>query len=306
MSWEGAVDVAGTGFAVLDRVYQSGTMTDEGLGGSCANVLWSLAMLDRHVVPILTLGADVIGENLVEEFRAAGAETRYIARRSGRLSPVLAQHLDTATGDHSFSSFCPDTSERFPHYSPIERRDVDEALTVVQSCAVFYADRITEAIVEAMEATANAGGIVFFEPSAIGDLSLFARALDVTSILKFASDRLGEELIPEVVNRGIFAIVTGGAAGLDVCYGERRVRCEAIPVDLVLDTCGSGDMVSVGLINRLLTCGFRANDLDFDDVVVGARAGQRLASANCSFVGARGIFRNLGPAAARRALVEAE
>ena len=33
------VDVAGTGFTVLDRIYADGDLAGEALGGSCGNVL---------------------------------------------------------------------------------------------------------------------------------------------------------------------------------------------------------------------------------------------------------------------------
>src|SRR3546814_21181343 len=52
------VDVAGTGFTVLDRVYADGGVAGEALGGSCGNVLVSLALLHRHVAPLLATGMD--------------------------------------------------------------------------------------------------------------------------------------------------------------------------------------------------------------------------------------------------------
>src|SRR3546814_10628803 len=60
------VDVAGTGFTVLDRVYADGGFAGEALGGSCGNVLVSLAMLHRHVAPLLALGMDNTGERSEE------------------------------------------------------------------------------------------------------------------------------------------------------------------------------------------------------------------------------------------------
>ncbi len=115
------VDVAGTGFAVLDRVYADDYMSFEALGGSCGNVLVSLAMLDRSVVPLLTLGHDEVGDSLVDEFVRAGAETGYIFRRHDIASPVLAQRLDTMSGQHWFSFICPETEEELPRYRPIEK-----------------------------------------------------------------------------------------------------------------------------------------------------------------------------------------
>src|SRR5271154_4794934 len=92
------VDVAGTGLAVLDRVYPKHHKSFEALGGSCGNVLVSLAMLDRSVFPLLALGDDAVGNLLIDEFVRAGADTRYIYQRYGMSSPVLAQLVDTDSG----------------------------------------------------------------------------------------------------------------------------------------------------------------------------------------------------------------
>ena len=102
------VDVAGTGFTVLDRVYADGDLADEALGGSCGNVLVSLAMLHRHVAPVLALGDDDAGGRLIDEFVQAGATIQYITRRADVRSPVLAQELNTASGRHDFSFVCPE------------------------------------------------------------------------------------------------------------------------------------------------------------------------------------------------------
>ena len=89
------IDIAGTGFTVLDRVYADRRMAFESLGGSCGNVLVSLAMLQRSVVPLIALGHDAVGQWLVDEFEQAGADTSYITRRHELASPILAQELDT-------------------------------------------------------------------------------------------------------------------------------------------------------------------------------------------------------------------
>src|SRR3546814_19771077 len=82
------VDVVGTGFTVLDRIYADGDFAAEELGGSCGNVLVSLAMLRRQVAPLLALGMDDIGTRLVEEFRRAGADPRFIRPPGDILSPL--------------------------------------------------------------------------------------------------------------------------------------------------------------------------------------------------------------------------
>jgi len=286
------VDVAGTGFTVLDRLYANGSLADESLGGSCGNVLVSLAMLDRHVAPILALGNDDEGERLVCEFVRAGAEVRYIHLRADLRSPVLAQELDTVSGRHDFSFVCPETSVDLPRYQPIGEAELAIAIPMLSQCSVFYVDRLSESIVEAMRAAWNAGATVFFEPSDIERQDLFEKAIGMASILKYSIDRLGDTIAD--LRHHCVRIVTHGAAGLEIADGEGSIWCEAVDAPVVLDTCGSGDMVSVGVIDWMISNQLRRERLSAADLIAGVIAGQRLAAENCAFAGARGLFRSLG------------
>lgn len=285
-------DVVGTGFTVLDRLYQDGRFSDESLGGSCGNVLVSLAMLHRAVAPVLRLGLDLEGDRLITEFCEAGAIVSHIHRRPNLRSPVLAEKLDTASGVHRFSFRCPETNADLPRYEPIGEPELAEALPLLEECAIFYADRLSESILEAMR-TARAGGtIVFFEPSEIGDSMLFEQALALAKIVKYSSDRLDDELKEVAAN--CIQIVTHGSSGLEVRDGSSKIWCNAINASEVRDTCGSGDMVSVGIIDWLLTEELSLAELNGQELVAGVVAGQRLAAANCAYAGARGLFKHRG------------
>ncbi len=297
------IDVVGTGFTVLDRVYVgSRDVSAEDLGGSCGNVLISLAMLRRHVAPVLRLGEDEVGIRLVGAFHHAGAETRYIYRRTGVRSPVLAQHLHDA-GVHTFAFRCPETDVDLPRYQPIEQAEVEQALPAIRNCSVFYADRLSDAIVDAMEAASSNGSVVYFEPSEVGDEKLFRRALAVTAVLKFSAERLAALADHVDVADGLLLIVTHGEAGLEVRRGAERHWSRSHPAPEVRDTCGSGDMVSVGVIDWLLSNRRRGvSAFSLMDFVHAVEAGQRLAAENCAYVGARGLFRERGAEYARSVL----
>lgn len=286
------VDVAGTGFTVLDRVYADGDLADEALGGSCGNILVSLAMLRRHVAPVLALGDDDAGERLVHEFAQAGATIRYIARRSDLRSPVLTQELDTVSGQHEFSFVCPETQKDLPRFQPISKAELASARLMLTHCSVFYADRLSANILEAMRTASSAGAIIFFEPSDIEDGKLFEEALRLATILKYSEDRLGKRLADRLTD--CVRIVTHGAAGLEVRDADVAIWCEAIDAPEVLDTCGSGDMVSVGVIDWMLTNSFGTACLRVADLLEGIVAGQRLAAENCAYAGARGLFKKRG------------
>jgi fructokinase len=298
-----AVDIAGTGFAVLDRLYADDEKPVEALGGSCGNVLVSLAMLDHKVVPVLALGHDDVGEALVDEFTRAGADTDFIFRRRGIASPVLAQRLETASAQHWFSFICPETEEELPRYQPIAEAEVNSARQVLDACSVFYADRLSDSILSAMETAERAGAIIYFEPSSIDDEALFEHALRLVKILKFSSDRISDYVAKHAVDAKTISIVTHGVAGLEVRQGTRSVTCSAVFAPIVRDTCGSGDMVSVGVIDWILNRKqSNLTDCAMDDLLGGVVAGQRLAAANCAFPGARGLFHRHGANFARLVL----
>ena len=294
------IDVIGTGFTVLDRIFKDGSLSDEALGGSCGNVLVSLAMLQRRVAPVLALGDDHIGERLVSEFAQAGAITDYINRRPNLRSPMLNQLLDTLLSEHEFSSVCHETNSEHPSYQAIDEHELQFAVPAIAQCRLFYADRLSDNVLEAMRTAREAGAIVYFEPSSIKEDALFERALECTSILKYSSDRLGECL--SASHFDCIHIVTHGAFGLEVRDRQWTKWFASARADVVKDTCGSGDMVSVGLIDWLLTHYQDACELVGRDLADGIVAGQRLAAENCAYAGARGLFKEHGADYVRRIL----
>lgn len=297
--------VVGTGLVALDRIHvdEQAPLFEE-LGGSCGNVLISLAMLGWSVTPLLRLGTDPIGERLERDLRLAGADTRLVGLDHGVRTPVIVELLDVASNDHSFSFVCPHSFEPFGGFEPITLRELEMARSIVTSCTIFYADRVSETICDAMEAAAAGGAIVHFEPSTVADPDLFDRALSVAHIFKYSVDRLhpgvAERLRPDA-----FSIVTEGRAGLEVRYAGSVYRCEALDAGVIRDTCGAGDMVTLGLIDTIIQQDIRGPDaLSLAIVLCGVQSGQRLAAENCAYIGARGLFRERGPQHVRTILTQ--
>ena len=299
--------VVGTGLVALDRIHV-GTPHPlfEELGGSCGNILISLAMLGRSVTPLLRLGTDLVGARLERDLRLAGADTRLVARRQEVRSPIIIELLDPASSDHEFSFTCPHSSEQFGRFQSITPYELESARPVVAACTIFYADRLSETICDAMKAAAEGGAIVHFEPSSIAEPSLFERALSVAHIFKYSVDRLSPE-VATWLRPDAFSIVTAGRFGLEVRHCGDVHRCPATVADEVKDTCGSGDMVTLGLIDAILQEGASEfGSLSINTVLAGVRAGQQLAAANCAYIGARGLFRECGAAHARSILADAQ
>jgi fructokinase len=281
--------VAGTGLAAVDRIYADDyAAPTEALGGSCGNVLLSLAMLGHTVFPVVNLGDDDHGRFLFDEFEKAGCETRYVWRAATGSSPVIVEIIDTVTATHRFTSTCPKTSVRFPKWRSIDYYHVHRAAETLKSVSVFYADRVSESIVLAMEEAKKAGALVFFEP-ATADEELFARAVR-------------ESLADDDVGHGTIVIRTHGSHGLTVSNGTLRRHFPSTRAPRVVDTCGSGDMVTTGLLDLILKRWHREGSWTFEDVFDGVAVGQRLAALNCAFTGARGLFQAAGAGRVRAML----
>lgn len=282
--------IAGTGFATLDRIYTgSFEKPVEALGGSCANVLVSLAMLGHRVSPILTLGDDEVGMRLLNELRRAGCFTKYVFRDSHEESPVTIEHLDVRLARHSFSSVCPETRRSFASYRPLEEHRAREAKEAVRLAALFYVDRLSPTTLHAMEEASRSGAVVFFEPNAIKDLALFRRAVALVDILK-----ISEEVVSGVDfasgEQPPYFIRTHGSSGLSLTTGTEHVVLPSVAAPRLVDTCGAGDMVTIGLIHALMSTRSKHRAIALEDVCSGLLMGQWLAAQNCAFIGARGLF----------------
>lgn len=291
--------VAGMGFVALDRIYSPDRRRPiECLGGSCGNVLTSLSMLGHHVDPILALGDDQVGSFLVEELGRLGCRTQSVVRTTSR-SPVIVQHLDPKAALHRFSTTCPETKQRFSPFAAMAVATLNKLPFRFDDIGVFYVDRVSSAAVLAMEFARHAGAFVVFEPSESGEPELFARALQFSSVVKFSDDVVVSELDQSQMPPGTTVVRTQGARGLTVCgSGDERLFM-SIAAPRLIDTCGAGDMVTVGLLDHLMQLGDR---IDHDAICEGVRRGQKLAAINCAFAGARGAFVALGATAIRESL----
>jgi fructokinase len=291
--------VAGTGLTAVDRIYPSDLDRPlEALGGSCGNVLLSLAMLGHSTAPVVALGDDDQGRFLFDEFEKAGCETRYVFRGRKVGSPVIAELVDTERATHRFTSTCPETERSFPRWKSIDDRQVRRARKTVCAASIFYTDRVSPAILSAMKAASQSGALVFFEPASVDD-ALFMEAVRYSSVIKLADGTVGDRVGDGDVRDGTIVIRTHGEAGLTVSSGASRRFFPSTAAPRMVDTCGAGDMVTTGLLDFILKRRSSERGWSLDDVMEGVGVGQRLAALNCAFAGARGLFFAAGAAYVR-------
>ena len=289
--------VSGTGFATLDLIFpwsnrqnESGAEYFSAAGGTCANVLLTLAQLGLHVNFLSRLGRDPAGMNISDSFRQAGVNISSILHDDTISSPIILQYLgspERGCDDHWFSRHY--QGHHLPGYTGITRDQVMSATPTLTRSRAFVFDRLTPETLSAARAAHAGGALVLFEPSAIRDQALFQDALTFIDILKFSSQRLDKERLPDAWLTDVPVVIrTSGEVGLNIFFRDRPkpYRLPAIKAPRMTDSCGSGDMVTAGLLFWLGTLGIR----DWQAILQGIEKGQKLAAMNCAFVGARGLF----------------
>lgn len=296
--------IAGTGLFALDVVLRlDGSMASPRLGGSAGNVLAILGAFGWSTVPVGLLGDDLAAEMICRDFSLVGADTKWLLRSNTCTTPVIFQHqLKSVSGQagatHRFTFACPSCgTRRRPRWE-----DHAESLLPVHgappAASAFYLDRPTRLGVRLAEHYARQGATVVFEPSAVGDdEDLFACAVRVASIVKYADERL-PGLSAFELGPGAVEIQTRGADGLRFRSsggGSSWTELGAYRLPRVHDTAGAGDWCTAGLLFELFSHRGAPRRIDTEVLSRGLAFGQVLATLNCFTEGARGLLAAWAP-----------
>lgn len=293
----------GTGFIVLDVIRNSAgaSLTEKRFaGGSCGNVLTILAYFGWVANAVGRIGDDHAGRELLADLGKWGVKTDLLQAEVGRGTPIIVQenYLDArGRPRHRFSRECPVCGALLPSYRPLLTSKAARIAEKLPHHSTFYFDRVAPGVLKLAQVSRANGALVVFEPSGIRDERLFSECLKTAHIVKYADDRI-EGVHDLVANAKVpIEIETLGAKGLRL-----RVRANgrvglwkdlpAFSVPELCDAAGSGDWLTAGLINNLMTRGMSIESVvkDPSAVVYATQFGQALASLNCRFEGARGLM----------------
>jgi sugar/nucleoside kinase (ribokinase family) len=128
------------------------------------------------------------------------------------------------------------------------------------------------------------------------DHELFAQAVGLADVVKYASNRLQPGHIAMTKKWPSLEIQTMGAEGLRFRWraGEPRRQWRKLPatkVAMFKDAAGSGDWCSAGIIHILAKGGYRGfARVNEARLLHALNCGQRLAALNCAYEGARGAM----------------
>ena len=286
--------IVGTGLVTLDLIFRGDASVPvrRAAGGTCGNVLAILAYMGWRSVPVSRLDDDVAGELVEADLKTWGVDVRYLRLAPHAPTPIIVERIRHRRGQvvHSFLFTCPCCGAMLPRYRPIRLNEAAVILEKEKRPSVFFFDRVSPASVRMAHAYSEAGTLVMFEPSGIGDPDLFEEAVGAAHIVKYSEQRLGG--IPTVrASKRRIEIQTRGADGLRYRISENKkagawIVLPALPATEVVDTAGAGDWCTAGLLSQV--GGDDIETATSERVEKALRFGQALSAWNCRFEGARG------------------
>lgn len=293
--------VAGTGLVALDVVISEDRPGEPRYwaGGTCGNVLVVLRYLGWQSAPIARLREGVAATELLADLRRWGVTTSFVTLSEDGSTPVIVERIGRTPGGevfHTFSWRCPNCGARLPGYKPVLATEAEELVGRLGYPRVFFFDRLSRGAIILARAAAERGAAVVFEPSSVGNPTLFREAWELADVVKYSHERLSELPADLEGHKGPkVQIETLGGEGLryrtrlSECKTRAWQRLESVAAARVLDTAGAGDWCTAGIVHRLFPAGAlaleTATDASLRDAV---RYGQALGAWTCGFEGARG------------------
>lgn len=290
----------GTGLVALDVVMNSDPQSPmrSWAGGTCGNVMSILAFLDWESFPIARMNGDPASQRVKADMKRWGVRLDFAGCGPTSHTPIIVQEIRKnrhGVPTHRFSWACPHCGEWLPGFKAVTMDAIEKVTPSLGGSDVFFFDRISRAALTMAETAAHEGAVVIFEPSGKSDPKLFAEALRVAHVVKYSDQRLADAGgAMQKHNAALLEVQTLGERGLR--YRHRLStkasdwkHLDSISAPRVLDTCGSGDWCTAGLITKLAVGGLKTFRAAGADKIRNAlRYGQALAAWNCGFEGARG------------------
>lgn len=290
----------GTGLIALDLVVSADSSSSfrAQAGGTCGNVLTALAYLGWNSYPIARLGDDAASQVVRADLSRWGVHLDHASCAPSAHTPIIVQQIRRkrdGTPTHSFSWACPRCGKRLPSFQPVTRAVVAGIAPDLQRAKVFFMDRLSRGILDLAALAVKSGALVMYEPSGVAEPRLLKEAIALAHVVKYAEMRLAH--VEDLGSNGtatMIEIQTLGDRGLRYRHklgGQRSgwLTLPAIKAPRLVDTCGSGDWCSAGLLAetfRLQPAGLQK--LKPAQLTQALQYGQALAAWNCGFEGARG------------------
>lgn len=292
--------IFGTGLIALDLVMseEPDTPVRSWAGGTCGNVLSILAYLGWNSFPIARLNGDPASQRVKADMKRWGVRMDFTSCIPRCHTPIVIQHIRKGRDGlptHRFSWSCPQCGKWLPGFKAVTRDAVEAVAPNLEGASAFFMDRLSRAGIELARRASDQGALVVFEPSAKSDPKLFAEALKIAHVVKYAMQRM--KAVEEVMRKDssvLLEVQTLGSKGLRFRHRFRNrpsewKKMDAVPAPRLADTCGAGDWCTAGLIAKSAAGGLKGFKKEGAEGARRAlRFGQTLAAWSCAFEGARG------------------
>lgn len=294
-----APKILGTGLVALDLVVGSDPESPvrAWAGGTCGNVLSIMAWLGWDAYPIARMNGDAASVRVQSDLQRWGVNLDFTACGPAASTPIIVQEIRRSSkggSTHRFSWSCLRCGGWLPSFKPVTRAVVDRVAPALPGSSVFFFDRVSRGALDLAAKAAAEGAVVMFEPSGRGDEKQFKEALTIAHVVKYADQRMADLAGGEIRGNLRLEVQTLGSAGLRFRLPRNRLNADwrtmaAVPASTVVDSCGSGDWCTAGVLTKLAVDGLAALDQATIPAVTSAlKYGQELAAWNCGFEGARG------------------
>lgn len=283
------------GFVVGKSNKFTETVVAECVGNTCGNVATILPYLGVQTYPIGHFDASEQGMQIKSDLQRYGADVRFVENSAhGGTTLLRCTHKrDKMTGEHTVSFRATSPGSRFPKRRFLRVRD--EAPAFMESLDftpdVFFFDAAEAGLRYLAAELRKRGTLVYFEPESDADKNKFLKAIEVSDIVKFSHEKVGDTSFTSQYKDKLF-IRTLGAEGLEfnLC-GQGWNRVAPIANDNVVDTEGAGDWTS----SQFIACLCQRDILSVAQMTVDSvreclEIACKTASRSVSYMGSKGVI----------------
>ncbi|MCA9464391.1 MAG: hypothetical protein KC643_02955 [Nitrospira sp.] len=295
--------VYGTGLVALDIVLSS-TPNEPAYhwaGGTCGNVLTILSYLGWNSFPIARLNKESSSVRVKEDMKKWKVRLDFSELNPNESVPVITQELSRDKSGAPVTKFhwknCPKCGSWLPNYKAVTLSATKVVKDRVKRGEVFFFDRTSAGALDLARHFKSLGCVIFFEPSAKGDIKHFTEAIKLADIVKYSMQRFPSLLAANslIRHQPFLEIQTLGEDGLRYRMKKQKdwQNLPAFEAEDLVDPCGCGDWTTAGIISILCGEGIRGLVRSSAKSIKTALIyGQALGVWNCSFEGARsGMYR---------------
>ena len=283
------------GFVVGKSNKFTETIATECVGNTCGNVACMLAHLGVQTFPIAHLDLSVQGLQIKSDLQRYGADVRFVENSAqGGTTLLRCTHKrDKMTGEHTTSFRATSPGSRFPKRRFLRVRD--EAPAFIENLDftpdIFFFDAAEAGLRYLAGELRNRGSLVYFEPESDADKGKFLKAVEVSDIVKFSHEKVGDTSFTTQYNNKLF-IRTLGAEGLEFnLSGQGWVKVNSVPNENVIDWEGAGDWTT----SQFIACLCERDILSIAQMSVESvreclKIACKTASHSVSYLGSKGMI----------------